>query len=97
MLRHTRRPLRESGGTAGRDSITGPNQITPNTSLARTFRPHGKTDLDLTVNSTNVLNHPEFSSWITSWNGASQTNAEQFGRPPQTECARCKMTIRFRF
>lgn len=91
-------PAAGEWGTAGRDSITGPNQITLNSSLARTFRPHGKSYLDFTVNSANVLNHPEFSSWITSWNGASQTNAEQFGRPASANGMRTlQTTIRFRF
>ena len=68
-------------GTAGRDSITGPNQFSLNSSLARTFRPHGKIFVDLTINANNVLNHPEFSSWNTTWDDASLTNAELFGRP----------------
>ncbi|MGA7833734.1 MAG: hypothetical protein WCA31_00830, partial [Acidimicrobiales bacterium] len=35
-------PVAGQWGTAGRDSITGPDQFTLNSSLARTFRPHGK-------------------------------------------------------
>jgi hypothetical protein len=85
-------------GTAGRDSITGPNQFSLNSSLARTFRPHGKTYLDLTLNATNLLNHPDFTSWITTWNDASLTNAQQFGRPAGASSMRMlQTTIRLRF
>ena len=85
-------------GTAGRDSITGPNQFTLDSSLARTFRPHGKTYLDLTVNATNLLNHPDFTGWNTVWNGASLTNAQQFGLPVAAASMRSlQTTIRLRF
>lgn len=85
-------------GNAGRNSITGPNQFTLNSSLGRTFRPHGKTYLDLTVNATNLLNHPDFTSWNTVWNSASLTNAQQFGRPSATGGMRgLQTTVRLRF
>lgn len=56
-------PAAGQWGTAGRDSIIGPDQLTLNSSLARTFRPHGKLYLDFVVTSTNTLNHAAFSSW----------------------------------
>ena len=91
-------PAPGAWGTAGRDSITGPNQFTLNSSLARTFRPHGRLYLDLTVNATNLLNHPEFSSWDAIWNDASQSNSEQFGRPASTDTMRSlQTTVRLRF
>jgi hypothetical protein len=62
-------------GTAGRDSIIGPDQITLNSSLARTFRPHGKLYLDFAVTSTNTLNHAAFSSWN------NLVTSTQFGLP----------------
>ena len=62
-------------GTAGRNSITGPDQFTFDTSLARTFRPHGKWYLDVSVNSINTFNHVAFTSWINN-----VTNV-QFGLP----------------
>ncbi|HEY1803596.1 MAG TPA: carboxypeptidase regulatory-like domain-containing protein [Terracidiphilus sp.] len=68
-------PVAGQWGTAGRNSITGPNQFTLNTSLARTFRPHGKLYLDFVVNSTNTFNHATF----TSWN--NDVNSTQFGLP----------------
>ncbi len=85
-------------GTAGRDSITGPNQFSLNSSLARTFRPRGKIFLDLTVSATNVLNHPEFSAWNTMWDDASLSNAELFGRPTTPNSMRSISTeLRVRF
>jgi hypothetical protein len=91
-------PAADQWGTAGRDSITGPHQFTLNNSLARTFRPHGKTYLDFTVNATNLLNHPEFTSWNTVWSPASLTNARQFGRPVSANSMRMlQTTIRLRF
>jgi len=62
-------------GTAGRDSITGPDQFTFNTQMARTFRPHGKWYLDVAVNATNTFNHAAF----TSWNNL--VTSDQFGLP----------------
>jgi hypothetical protein len=85
-------------GTAGRDSITGPNQFTLNSSLARTFRPHGKIFLDLTISANNVLNHPEFSAWNTAWDDATLVNAELFGRPASANGMRSISTeLRVRF
>jgi hypothetical protein len=62
-------------GTAGRDSIIGPDQLTLNSSLARTFRSHGKLYLDFAVTSTNTLNHAAFSSWNNF------VTSTQFGLP----------------
>ncbi len=91
-------PAMGEWGTAGRDSITGPGQLTLNSSLARTFRPHGKTYLDLTVDATNLLNHPAFTSWDTVWNAASQSSQQQFGRPLAAGAMRSlQTTIRLRF
>lgn len=91
-------PVAGQWGTASRDSIIGPNQFTLNNSLARTFRPHGKTYLDLAVKATNVLNHPNFTSWGTIWDSAALTNAQQFGRPVSTSSMRMlQTTIRLRF
>jgi len=68
-------PVAGQWGTAGRNSIIGPDQLTLNSSLARTFRPHGKLYLDLAVTSTNTLNHAAFSSWN------NLVNSTQFGLP----------------
>jgi len=74
-------------GTAGRNSITGPNQFTFNTSMARTFRPHGKWYLDVTVNAANIFNHPEFTGWNSLWN-----NSRQFGEPSSAGSMRSLQT-----
>jgi len=72
-------PVAGQWGTAGRFSITGPDQLTLNSQLARTFRPHGKLYLDVTINATNILNHPAFTSWNNYWdNSATSTH---FGQP----------------
>ena len=68
-------PAAGQWGTMGRNSITGPNQLTLSGQLARTFRPHGKLYLDVTLNATNVLNHPAFASWNNF------TSSSQFGQP----------------
>jgi hypothetical protein len=65
-------------GSAGRNSIEGPNQLTLNTWMQRTFRPHGKWYLDVTVYATNTLNHAAF----TSWNNV--VTSDQFGLPAST-------------
>lgn len=68
-------PVAGQWGTVGRNSITGPDQLTLSSQLARTFRPHGKLYLDVTINATNVLNHPAF----TNWN--NYITSTQFGQP----------------
>jgi hypothetical protein len=68
-------PATGQWGTAGRDSIIGPDQLTLNSSLARTFRPHGKLYLDFSITSTNTLNHAAFSSWN------NLVTSTQFGLP----------------
>jgi trimeric autotransporter adhesin len=62
-------------GTAGRNSIEGPDQFTFNTQMNRTFRPHGKWYLDVAVSANNVLNHVTF----TNWNNI--VSSDQFGLP----------------
>jgi hypothetical protein len=73
-------------GTAGRNSITGPGQFTFDTSLARTFRPHGKWYLDVAVNSTNTFNHAAF----TNWNNF--VTSDQFGLPASAGAMRSLQT-----
>lgn len=97
-------PVAGQWGTAGRNSITGPGQFTLDSALSRTFRPHGKLFLDLTVNATNLLNHPEFTSWNTLWepvvagNGSVGSGNPQFGLPASAGAMRSLETIlRLRF
>jgi trimeric autotransporter adhesin len=85
-------PVAGEWGTVGRDSITGPDQLTLNSQLARTFRPHGKLYLDVSVNSTNMLNHAAFSSW---YNYVSST---QFGLPTSAGAMRdLQLNMHLRF
>jgi trimeric autotransporter adhesin len=80
-------------GDAGRDSITGPNQLTFNSSLARTFRPHGKSYLDFALISTNTLNHPSFTSWNTV-----VTSPQLFGLPTAAGATRgLQISMHLRF
>jgi hypothetical protein len=68
-------PLPGQWGTAGRNSVTGPNQVSLDSSVARTFRPSGRFYLDFKVSATNMLNHPVFTGWNTT------VNSTQFGLP----------------
>lgn len=85
-------PLAGEWGNAGRYSIIGPSQFSLNASIGRTFRLHGKYNLDLRIDSTNALNHPSFTSWITTINNA------QFGLPAAVNPMRSlQATLRLRF
>jgi trimeric autotransporter adhesin len=85
-------PATGQWGTAGRDSITGPNQFTLNASMARTFRLKAKYNLDLHIDSTNLLNHAAFTAWDTT------INSTQFGLPASVNAMRSlQATLRLRF
>jgi hypothetical protein len=91
-------------GDAGRNSITGPGQFTFNASLARTFRLKDRYNLDLRVDSTNLLNHVVFTSWNTTLNPTSNPgsnpalNSPLFGLPANTNAMRSlQTTMRLRF
>ena len=68
-------PLPGQWGTAGRNSITGPDQFSLDCSLARTFRPNTRFYVDARVDATNLLNHVVFTGWNTI------VNNTQFGLP----------------
>jgi trimeric autotransporter adhesin len=79
-------------GTAGRDSITGPSQFSLNASMARTFRLEKKFNLDLHIDSINLLNHAAFTAWNTT------VNSTQFGLPAAVNTMRSlQATLRLRF
>jgi trimeric autotransporter adhesin len=85
-------PLPGQWGNAGRDTIIGPSQFSLNASLARNFRVSDRLSLDLSVNSTNALNHVVFSAW-----NVNVTNA-QFGLPTGANGMRTiSTTLRLRF
>jgi trimeric autotransporter adhesin len=79
-------------GNAGRDSIRGPAQLSLNASMSRVFRLTDRFNLELQINSTNVLNHVVYSSYITNISSPS------FGTPGGTNAMRQISTIlRLRF
>jgi len=79
-------------GNAGRNSIIGPTQFALNASLGRTFRLHGRLNLDFRIDSTNFLNHVTFTSWDTAITSA------QFGLPAAADAMRSmQATMRLRF
>jgi hypothetical protein len=79
-------------GNAGRNSITGPAQFTLNASMARTFRVGDRLNLDLRVDSTNLLNHVTYTTWNTTIGSA------QFGLPAAANAMRSLETsLRLRF
>jgi hypothetical protein len=97
-------PLAGQWGDARRNSITGPSTFTFNASLARTFRLKDRYNLDLRVDSANLLNHVVFTSWNTTLNPASNPtinpalNSPLFGLPAAANAMRSlQTTMRLRF
>ena len=85
-------PASDQFGTAGRNSVEGPDSFTLNASLARTFRPTKKLFLDGRIDATNLLNHAVFTAWNT------QINSTQFGVPISANAMRSlQATLRLRF
>jgi len=79
-------------GNAGRNSIKGPNQLTLNASLARTFRIHQAWSFDLRMDASNVLNHVTYGGWNTT------SNSTTFGLPSSANPMRSvQCTGRMRF
>ena len=85
-------PLPGQWGNAGRNSITGPSQFSLDASVGRTFRVSDRLNLDVRIDSTNALNHVNFTSWNTVINNA------QFGLPTAANAMRAvHITARLRF
>jgi len=85
-------PAAGAWGTAGRDSINGPNQFSLDGGMQRTFRPSKHFYLDARIDATNLLNHAVFSSWVTTLESA------QFGLPQSANAMRSlQATMRVRF
>jgi hypothetical protein len=85
-------PASGAWGTAGRNSITGPDQFSLNGSMARTFRLRAPYNLDVSVAATNLLNHGTFSAWN------STVNSTTFGLPAAANAMRSlQITGRLRF
>jgi hypothetical protein len=66
-------PVPGEWGNAGRDTITGPSQFSLNASLRRSFRLKDRYSLDVNIDANNLLNHVNYTSWITA------VNSNQFG------------------
>jgi len=75
-------PASGEWGNAGRNTITGPGQFSLNASISRSFRVSERINMDLTVNSMNVLNHVTFPRWNTT------VNNSQFGLPTSANAMR---------
>jgi hypothetical protein len=85
-------PAAGAWGTAGRNSITGPNQFSLDGAMQRTFRPSKHFYLDARIAATNLLNHAVFSSWVATLESA------QFGLPQSPDSMRSlQVTMRVRF
>lgn len=93
-------PTTGQWGDAGRNSITGPGEFTFDASLQRSFRLKDHYNLDLRVDSTNLLNHVVFTSWNTTLNPGSDpaSSSPLFGLPAAANAMRSlQTTIRLRF
>jgi trimeric autotransporter adhesin len=97
-------PAAGQWGDAGRNSITGPGAFTFNASLARSFRLKDRYNLDIRVDSTNLLNHVTFTTWNTILNPTSNpglspaANSPLFGLPAAANPMRSlQTTMRLRF
>lgn len=79
-------------GNAGRNTLTGPSQLTMNASATRTFRWGDRVSADLSVQTSNVLNHPVFPSWN------AVISSSQFGLPnPAGQMRVVQTSLRMRF
>ncbi len=85
-------PSAGAWGTARRNSITGPDTFSMNSSMSRTIRLMNPFNLDVRVDATNVLNRGVF----TGWN--SVVNSTTYGLPAQANAMRSlQVTARLRF
>jgi hypothetical protein len=85
-------PASGTWGTAGRNSITGPNTFSLDGAVQRTFRPTSRFYLDARVDATNLLNHVVFSNWNTT------VGNQQFGQPvAPSQMRSIQTTLRLRF
>jgi hypothetical protein len=79
-------------GNAGRNSISGPDQFTLNSSISRTFKLRDRISMDVRLDAANTLNHVTFPSWNTT------VNSKQFGLPGSANTMRTlQANVRVRF
>jgi hypothetical protein len=85
-------PASGEWGTAGRYSITGPDQFSFDSALQRTFRMRHNISLDGRIDATNLMNHAVYSSWNTT------LGSTFFGQPVAANAMRSlHTTLRLRF
>lgn len=85
-------PAAGAWGTAGRNSITGPDTFSLDGAVQRTFRPTSRFYLDARIDATNLLNHVVFNNWN------SMVGNTQFGQPVSASQMRSiQTTLRLRF
>jgi hypothetical protein len=87
-------------GTAGRDSITGPQQFSLNASMARSFHLKDRYSLSVEFDANNFLNHVTYTSYITNISQLGTTAAlnPAFGTAAGTNSMRKIVSIvRLRF
>jgi hypothetical protein len=85
-------PAAGQWGDARRNSIIGPDELTLDGALARTFRLKGTRSLEVRVDATNPLNHATYTTWNTT------VNSPIFGLPAGANPMRSmQVTGRFRF
>lgn len=85
-------PASGQWGNAGRDTITGPSQFSLNASLRRSFRLKDRYSLDVNVDANNLLNHVNYTNWITA------VNNSQFGvAAGASQMRSLQTTLRVRF
>ena len=85
-------PAFGSWGTAGRNSIRGPEQFSLNGNIARNFPLRNRTSLDWQIQATNILNQVTYTSINTV------VGSPQFGLPTATgDMRRLTTVMRLRF
>jgi hypothetical protein len=93
-------PTAGTFGDAGRDIVTGPGSFSTNLSLMKGLR-FGKDQtrrLDISLRTTNVFNHPNFSGLDVSYNPAAPASNNIFGRVAGTGTMRVlNLNLRFNF
>ncbi|MGH7169396.1 MAG: hypothetical protein ACRELG_03860, partial [Gemmataceae bacterium] len=76
-------PAAGSYGDAGRDTIIGPGQLALNMALSKTFRMGEFRSMEISFNSTNALNHPNWQGLETNLTSATFGSVAGFGQPRQ--------------
>jgi hypothetical protein len=81
-------------GNAGRNTIIGPDQFSMNGSMQRSFSDH----INIRFDATNVLNHPTFPGWNTTFNPNLSGGGSLFGtRTSPGQMRVIQATVRWTF